>query len=335
MRILVYTDGSECSDAAVKLAGRLTVDTKSDIKVLYVREIHRNSHEKYVESAREKVMEWGLELPSVRELKRAEEILEKAGVTKETPEPISEGLVFKKSEKGGHTLHLSYAHGEMYLKSRVGNPAEEIIWEAEENDYNLVVMGLHRGKFEDFSIGGVTHKVAVYAKLPVLVVKKDVKLERMLVCTDGSEQAEEAIHCAAHIAKDIGAKVVLLSVFQPVEAFEDSSVPELSEDMKEKLRKKVSEFPIPEKKYLDDGKRLFKQIGIEAETKFVEGGATQEILREADEGKYDLVVTGSRGLSGLKRLIMGQVSSNVLEKAETNVLIVRNCTFYQEESLNL
>lgn len=335
MRILVYTDGSECSDAAVKLAGRLTVDMKADIKVLYVREIHRNSHEKYVESAREKVIEWGLELPSVRELKRAEEILEKAGVVRETPEPISEGLVFKKSEKGGHTLHLSYAHGEMYLKSRVGNPAEEIIWEAEENDYNLVVMGLHRGKFEDFSIGGVTHKVAVYAKLPVLVVKKDVKLERMLVCTDGSEQAEEAIHCAAHIAKDIGAKVVLLSVFQPVEAFEDSSVPELSEDMKEKLRKKVSEFPIPEKKYLDDGKRLFKQIGIEAETKFVEGGATQEILREANEGKYDLVVTGSRGLSGLKRLIMGQVSSNVLEKAETNVLIVRNCTFYQEESLNL
>lgn len=161
------------------------------------------------------------------------------------------------------------------------------------------------------------------------MVKKDVKLKRMLVCTDGSEQANEAIHCAAHITKALGAKVVLLSVSQPVEALEEPSTTEQGEDVKEKPKKKISEFPIPEKKYLDEGKRLFKQIGIEAKTKLVEGDAVEEILREASEGKYDLIVTGSRGFSGLKRLIMGRVSLNVLEKAEANVLIVRNCIFYK------
>ncbi|MFQ5888185.1 MAG: universal stress protein, partial [Candidatus Hydrothermarchaeales archaeon] len=307
------------------------VSMKADIKVLYVREIPRSAHEKYVERAREKVIEWGLELPAVRELKRAEKILEKLGVVHETPsEEHVEELVFKESEKGGYSLHLSGTQGELDLKIRDGNPPEEIIREAEERGYNLLVMGGHKGPLDDYSVGNVTRQVAEYIKIPVWVVKEDVKLKRMLVCTDGSEQANEAIHCAAHIAKALGVKVVLLSVSHPVKAFEDSSTAELGEDMKERLKKKIREFPIPEKKYLDEGKRLFKQIGIEAGTKLVDGDAVKEILREASEGKYDLIVTGSRGFSGLKRLIMGRVSLNVLEKAEANVLIVRNCIFYKK-----
>lgn len=309
MKILVYTDGSECSDVAVKLAGKLAVATDSDIKVLYVSEIPLSIHARHVERAREKVEEWGLELPAVRELKRAEKILKGLGVLREpSEEHIVEELVFRESEKGGYSLHISGTHGETILKLREGNPAEEIIREAEGLRYHLVVIGAN--KELPSGLGRVSREVAEYVRLPVLVVRKDIKPKKILVCTDGSRQAEEAIRCAGYLAKALKAKMVLLSVAQPVE-------PE-----RERL---------PEEKCLEKGKKMLKKIGVKAETKLKEGSATEEILREAKSGNYDLIVTGSRGLSKLKRLLMGHVSLNVLEKAETNVLIVRNCAFHKRK----
>ncbi|MDP6460073.1 MAG: universal stress protein, partial [Candidatus Hydrothermarchaeota archaeon] len=53
------------------------------------------------------------------------------------------------------------------------------------------------------------------------------------------------------------------------------------------------------------------------------GHAVEEIIKESKG--YDLVVLGSRGLSKIKRMLVGHVSLNVETKAETNVLVVRSC----------
>lgn len=309
MRILVYTDGSECSDAAVRLAGKLAVATGSDIKVLYVSETPWSIHAGGVERAREKVEEWGLELPSVRELRRAEKVLKRLGVLPEPSEKhIVEEFVFRKSDKGGYSLHISGTHGETVLKLREGNPAEEIIKEAEMG-YHLLVLGANEEPPGE--LGEVPREVAGHVKLPVLVVRKDVKPKKILVGTDGSQQAEEAVRCAGYLAKALKARVMLLSVIPPPEQEE----------------KRGRAPGVPGEKHLEKGKRILKRMGIEAGTKLREGDAAEEILREAKKGRYNLVVTGSRGLSKLERLVMGHVSMNVLEKAETNVLIVRNCVF--------
>jgi nucleotide-binding universal stress UspA family protein len=204
-----------------------------------------------------------------------------------------------------------------------GELAAEILRESDKR-YSMVVVGTAGLKGIERSLfGSVSYQVAEYAKIPVLVVKKDVELKNILACTDGSEAAKEAVYCAGHLGKALGAKVVLLSV-APTPSFEKPQYAELSAEMKERLHKKIREFPKPEKKYLEEGKDVLREIGIEARTKFREGRVVEEILREAKEGNYDLIVIGSRGLSKIKRLLMGHVSLKVKENADTNVLIVRN-----------
>lgn len=312
MKIVVYIDGSECSDVAVKAAGRLGTAMKAHIEALYVREIPSSMYKKYVRRARDEVMKWGLDLPAVRELKRAVKILEKSGMLYNVPskEHIVEELVLKEPEKAEHVLHLSGTYGELDLKIKEGNLPKEIIRESESGKYDMLIMGAHRGPIDDYSVGSITRQVAEQIKIPLLVVKKDVRLKRILVCTDGSKQANEALRCVAHIAKPLGARVVLLSVFRPLKSKKNSSTTELCEDhMRDKLNK---------------GKVLLKRIGIEVETRLVGGDVVKEILREAGKGKYDLIATGSKTIRRLKKIILGDISIKILKKAETNVLIVRN-----------
>jgi nucleotide-binding universal stress UspA family protein len=56
------------------------------------------------------------------------------------------------------------------------------------------------------------------------------------------------------------------------------------------------------------------------------GDAAAEILEEASSWQADLVVLGSRGLTGLSRLLLGSVARNALQGAESSVLIVRDTT---------
>ena len=66
-----------------------------------------------------------------------------------------------------------------------------------------------------------------------------------------------------------------------------------------------------------------KGIGIDAIPKTRMGDPAVEIVREARESDAELVIMGSRGLSGLKQVVMGSVSHKVSENAGCPVLIVR------------
>jgi nucleotide-binding universal stress UspA family protein len=65
-----------------------------------------------------------------------------------------------------------------------------------------------------------------------------------------------------------------------------------------------------------------REHGIESEMKIVYGDPAEEILREAREGRYDMIVTGTRGRGPVARLLLGSVSHEIAEHAPCTVLIV-------------
>ncbi len=181
----------------------------------------------------------------------------------------------------------------------------------ESRKYDLVVLGsAGLTGIKRMLFGSISYEVSEFSDVPSLIVKrKDAELRNILICTDGSEEAEEAAFCAGAIAKGIKAKVALISV-----------APEY-------LDKKVAE------KCDLESKRLLKRaFRINADT-ICRGGEgiksiRSEIIKESEN--YDLVVCGSRGLSKLERVKMGHVSLAVKENANSNVLIVRNCSLFKK-----
>ncbi|MDQ4018299.1 MAG: universal stress protein [Actinomycetota bacterium] len=74
---------------------------------------------------------------------------------------------------------------------------------------------------------------------------------------------------------------------------------------------------------LEEARALIAQSGIAATTAAPVGQPGDEIVRTATEAKADLVVLGARGLSSVKRLVLGSVSTKVLHEAHCDVLVVK------------
>jgi nucleotide-binding universal stress UspA family protein len=69
--------------------------------------------------------------------------------------------------------------------------------------------------------------------------------------------------------------------------------------------------------------QVMKTAGLEAKFQFVFGQVAKRIVEIATQGKTDLVVVGSRGLTGLKRFLLGGISQKVVLHSPASVLVVR------------
>jgi nucleotide-binding universal stress UspA family protein len=74
---------------------------------------------------------------------------------------------------------------------------------------------------------------------------------------------------------------------------------------------------------LANGKEKAKAEGFEVETMLREGHVVQEIVKAAEEGKFDLIVMGARGIGKIKELILGSVSDGVVRNAPCPVLVTK------------
>ena len=143
--------------------------------------------------------------------------------------------------------------------------------------------------------------------------------ERIVVGTDGSETATEAVRQAIQLAKAFGAKVDLVAAFEPVSAG--------------RLREERAELP-GDVSYavnaredvnvaLEGALGMAKQEGVEAESYPREGDPADAILDVAEEKGADLIVVGNKGMTGAKRFLLGSVPNKVSHHAPSGVYIVR------------
>lgn len=142
--------------------------------------------------------------------------------------------------------------------------------------------------------------------------------QNILVPVDGSETSYAAVAQAAELAKAFGGKITVVQVLalDPYIAAEYISATQTN-DLIERARTSVL-------KTLEEAAAKFSDLGIPVEAKLLEGQVVHsEIIKEAETSKADLIVIGSHGRTGLKRLFLGSVAQNVLGEAHIPVLVVR------------
>lgn len=138
-------------------------------------------------------------------------------------------------------------------------------------------------------------------------------LKNIVVALDGSEIAERVIETLDNLALSKDAKVILCHVFPTPE-----SEMELPADRPQPESPTFSYFQI--EKQLQSYQ---EKLSVTCELELVTGDPAEEIIRLANIHKTDLIIIGSRGLIGMKRIVQGSVSSQVVEEANCSVLVVK------------
>ena len=140
----------------------------------------------------------------------------------------------------------------------------------------------------------------------------------ILVPVDGSETSHAAVEKAVEFAKAFGSKITVVQalVLDPYIAAEYISASQTN-DLIERARTSIGES-------LAAAKAKFNEQGIEVETKLLEGQVIhREIIRAAEELHADLIIIGSHGRTGFKKLFLGSVAQSLLGESHVPVLIVR------------
>ncbi len=138
-------------------------------------------------------------------------------------------------------------------------------------------------------------------------------LNNILVALDGSEISERVIQTLDNLALSKDAKVILCHVFLTPE-----SEMELPADRPQPESPTFSYFHV--EKQLQ---AYQEKLSVTSELELVTGDPAEEIIRLANIYKTDLIIIGSRGLIGMKRIVQRSVSSQVVEEASCSVLVVK------------
>ena len=142
---------------------------------------------------------------------------------------------------------------------------------------------------------------------------------RIVVGTDGSDTAEEAVSQAIDLAKLTGATLSIVSAFAPVpkrriQGEVEGAPPDIANQIGP--REDVNLV-------LDAAAAKARAAGVEVRTHPIEDDAADAILNVAEEIKADLIVVGNKGMTGARRYFLGSVPNNVSHHAPCSVIIVR------------
>jgi nucleotide-binding universal stress UspA family protein len=144
----------------------------------------------------------------------------------------------------------------------------------------------------------------------------------IVVGTDGSQTANEAVRQAAQLAKTLGAHVHLVCAYEPAPSVA-LRVAEAEED-----RPAAVEWALgPPRETVDatlaEAAEEFTRAGVEVDVYARRGHAADAILDVAEERGADLIIVGNRGTTGAKRFLLGSVPNKISHHAPCAVLIIR------------
>ncbi|TMM03261.1 MAG: universal stress protein [Actinobacteria bacterium] len=142
----------------------------------------------------------------------------------------------------------------------------------------------------------------------------------ILVGTDGSDTATTAVRYAIDLARELGARLQMVSAYEPVPA--ERLVKEGLEapkDLEWTVNPREDVLAL-----LEDASNEARGVGVaEVQTFARQGDAADAILDVAEEQRTDLIVVGNKGMTGAKRFLLGSVPNKVSHHAPCSVLIVR------------
>jgi nucleotide-binding universal stress UspA family protein len=143
--------------------------------------------------------------------------------------------------------------------------------------------------------------------------------QSIVVGTDGSQTAGEAVREAIELAKALGASIELVSAYEPVS---NQRLREEARQVPEDLQWMVNPREDVEATLREAAEKV-EDAGVSVATYAREGDPADAILDVAEERGADLIVVGNKGMTGAKRFLLGSVPNKVSHHAPCSVLIIR------------
>ena len=142
---------------------------------------------------------------------------------------------------------------------------------------------------------------------------------RIVVGTDGSDTAAEAVRQAIDLAKISGATLSIVSAFAPISK-------RRIQDEAEGAPADIAYVVGPREDVnlvLDAAAAAARAAGVEVRTHPVEADPADALLNVAEQIKADLIIVGNKGMTGARRYFLGSVPNNVSHHAPCSVLIIQ------------
>jgi nucleotide-binding universal stress UspA family protein len=308
MKVLLALDQTRISEGAIRILSKLTLPTGSDLFLLHVNPIPQ----KITGLAKERI------------LKISQHVQE---VQKDVLEQVR--LFLGKVEK---TFSRPDVH--VYPLVKKGFPGEEILRTIQAKGVDLVVLGT-RGysKAAGLLLGSVSQWVLQEAPCSVLIArpmsreKKNVRGMKVLLATDGSSDSQAAVHFLQTVGLPASSQITILHVVKK-HVFETEQT--LTDDKKNenefvKLAEELLEIRGREgAKLLGQTRKALSSHDLTIQERLVYGNAAAEILKASRYVRADLIVLGSRGSTGVKRVFLGSVSNKVVLSAGCSVAVIRS-----------
>lgn len=147
-----------------------------------------------------------------------------------------------------------------------------------------------------------------------------MEFKKIDVAFDGSKDSVKAVEAAADLAARFNADLTVVHVYaRPVWIY--AGYPGIPPPNLDEIEAMAT---IAAQKLLDKGVSVATEHGAKAKGELIEAPSVAQALIEfAEDEKADLIVVGSRGITGFKKIVMGSVSSGLVTHAECPVLVVR------------
>lgn len=286
MRILIGYDGSESADAALDELRRAGLPVEAEALIISVAE------------------HWMFPLP-IQETSQV-------GFIDSFEDFLKESRA--SARQAANRVQSYFPSWELRAEASVGSPATLLLEKADEWHPDLIVVGSHgRSSLGRFALGSISQKVATEAQSSVRIgrghVIESIRPIRVLIGVDGSPEAEAAVREVAARAwpRETKARLITLTGgFYDVIGAEARDAVDRAHEMLKKPQMELSE------------------AGLDVSFTVDIGDPRHEIVQEAHRWGADSIFVGARGLSRMKRFLLGSVSAAVAARAHCSVEIVRS-----------
>jgi nucleotide-binding universal stress UspA family protein len=206
------------------------------------------------------------------------------------------------------------------LHRRTGRLAEEVVRQAQTVPYDLVIVG-SRGRrgLVRLLFGSVALRIAEHVPASVLVIKGRAReLRRFLVCSSAGPASERTVQVASRMARALDASATLLHVMSQLPLADSAAMDYLDASAEDLIERNSWEGA-----HLARMLALMSAEGVAARAVVRHGLVLDEIVAEAREGRYDVLVTGAHITPGLDARLVDNVCADILLAADRPVLVIR------------
>jgi nucleotide-binding universal stress UspA family protein len=205
-----------------------------------------------------------------------------------------------------------------------GHAAETIVRHAEARSPDLIVVGTRGlGELRRQVVGSVSGKVARYAPTSVLVAWTADPIRRIVLGYDASPDADLALDLVSGLPLKGAVSVTVCAVYEVVSPLMSGLAPTMVAQVHTAHQEDLREARAAAESIAADAARRLSERGLVAGPRAAHGSPYAQLTVVAGDLSADLVVVGSRGLSGIERFFLGSTSAALVAHPPASVLVAR------------